>query len=84
MPKSIRLKGFGSRVLVEVERLAKEWRYAKVLLRPKPLIRVGPAKGLSVGTRVEATGRPILSDPMYGPRCCNKVDASRRVVRLEV
>jgi GNAT superfamily N-acetyltransferase len=37
VPKSIRLKGFGSRVLMEVERLAKEWKYAKVLLRPKPL-----------------------------------------------
>lgn len=27
----------GSRVLEEVERLAKEWKYAKVLLKPKPL-----------------------------------------------
>jgi GNAT superfamily N-acetyltransferase len=37
VPKSLREKGVGSRVLAEVERLAKQWKYAKVLLRPKSL-----------------------------------------------
>jgi hypothetical protein len=46
VPESIRLKGFGSRVLVEVERLAKEWRYAKVLLKPKPLDKSWSSKRL--------------------------------------
>jgi GNAT superfamily N-acetyltransferase len=46
VPKSIRLKGFGSRVLVEVERLAKEWRYANVLLKPKPLDKSWSSKRL--------------------------------------
>jgi len=46
VPKSIRLEGFGSRVLVEVERLAKEWRYSKVLLKPKPLDKTWSSKRL--------------------------------------
>jgi GNAT superfamily N-acetyltransferase len=46
VPQSIRLKGFGSRVLVEVERLAKEWRYANVLLKPKPLDKCWSSKRL--------------------------------------
>lgn len=46
VPKPIRLEGFGSRVLVEVERLAKEWRYAKVLLKPKPLDKSRSSKRL--------------------------------------
>ncbi len=37
VPKSLRGKGVGSRVLAEVERLAKQWKYAEVLLRPKSL-----------------------------------------------
>jgi GNAT superfamily N-acetyltransferase len=37
VPSSLREKGVGSRVLHEVERLAKQWKYSKVLLRPKPL-----------------------------------------------
>lgn len=37
VPKSVRGKGVGSRVLAEVERLAKRWKYTKVLLRPKSL-----------------------------------------------
>jgi len=37
VPKSLREKGVGSRVLAEVERLAKLWKYSRVLLRPKSL-----------------------------------------------
>lgn len=37
VPTSLREKGVGSRVLAEVERLAKQWKYSKVLLRPKSL-----------------------------------------------
>jgi GNAT superfamily N-acetyltransferase len=37
VPKSLRQKGIGSRVLEQVERLAVEWGYDKVLLKPKPL-----------------------------------------------
>ena len=37
VPTLLREKGIGSRVLGEVERLAKKWGYSKVLLRPKSL-----------------------------------------------
>jgi GNAT superfamily N-acetyltransferase len=37
VPKALRCRGIGSRVLAIVEKLAREWKYAKVLLRPKPL-----------------------------------------------
>ena len=37
VPALLREKGIGSRVLAEVERLAKKWGYSKVLLGPKSL-----------------------------------------------
>jgi GNAT superfamily N-acetyltransferase len=37
VPKELRGHGIGSRTLLEVERLAREWKYIGVLLRPKPL-----------------------------------------------
>jgi GNAT superfamily N-acetyltransferase len=37
VPKSLREQGVGSRVLAEVEIIAKQRKYAKVLLRPKSL-----------------------------------------------
>ena len=37
VPTLLTEKGIGSRVLGEVERLAKKWGYSKVLLRPKSL-----------------------------------------------
>jgi len=37
VPKELRSRGIGSRILMEVERLAKEWKYVGVLIRPHPL-----------------------------------------------
>ena len=37
MPKELRSRGIGSRVLMEVESLAKEWKYVGMLIRPHPL-----------------------------------------------
>jgi GNAT superfamily N-acetyltransferase len=46
VPKLLRRKGIGSRVLVEVERLAVEWGYRKVLLRPEPLDEIWSKESL--------------------------------------
>jgi hypothetical protein len=45
VPKFLREKGAGSGVLAEVERLAKQWKYLKVLLGPNRWTKAGLTSG---------------------------------------